>query len=103
MPWSGALPAPTPAVLYPEPVPVEVLDSAGRAVGVSARGLLTGEPARVQAEPIAAWAGPWPLDERWWDPRGHRRLARFQLLTSSGRAYLATVERQQWWLVAEYG
>lgn len=102
-PWSGALPPPTPAVLYPEPVPVEVLDSAGRAVGVSARGLLSGEPARVQAEPIAAWAGPWPIDERWWDPRGHRRLARFQLLTASGRAYLATVERQRWWLVAEYG
>ncbi len=101
-PWVGALPAPTPASLYPEPVPVVVLDRHGRAVGVSARGVLSSEPVQVQAEPIAAWAGPWPLDERWWDPRGARRLARFQLLTASGRAYLATVERQHWWLIAEY-
>jgi protein ImuB len=101
-PWVGGLPAPTPALLYPDPVPVAVLDRDGRAVGVSARGVLSSEPVQVQAEPITAWAGPWPLDERWWDPRGARRLARFQLLTASGRAYLATVERQHWWLIAEY-
>jgi protein ImuB len=53
-------------------------------------------------ERISAWAGPWLLEERWWDATRQRRLARFQLLTESGRAFLATVERRQWWLVAEY-
>ncbi|MCU1362060.1 MAG: hypothetical protein JWN99_3349, partial [Ilumatobacteraceae bacterium] len=38
----------------------------------------------------------------WWDAAHHRRLARFQLLSTDGRAFLATIERQQWWLVAEY-
>ena len=43
-----------------------------------------GEPAAVPEvsvrvgdgapEPIDAWAGPWPLEERWWDPGRHRRL-----------------------------
>ena len=32
-------------------------------------------------EPIVAWAGPWPLEERWWDATRARRSARFQLLT----------------------
>jgi protein ImuB len=50
-----------------------------------------------------AWAGPWVLDERWWDPLRHRRAARFQFVTVTGRAYVASIERQQWWLVAEYG
>jgi protein ImuB len=51
---------------------------------------------------IAAWAGPWVVDERWWDPARHRRLARFQLLMSDGQAHLVSIERSQWWLMATY-
>ena len=51
---------------------------------------------------MTAWAGPWVVEERWWDSTRHRRVARYQLLTRSGRAYLAQLERQRWWLVAEY-
>ena len=74
---------------------------------VTGRGAISAPPARVavgQATlgPIAAWAGPWPLDERWWDPARRRRAARFQLLTESGRAYLAMVEGGQWWVIARY-
>jgi protein ImuB len=49
-----------------------------------------------------AWAGPWPADERWWDPANHRRRARFQLLTDDGAAHLAVVEAGRWWLEAVY-
>ena len=51
---------------------------------------------------IIRWAGPWPLDERWWDERHHRRLARFQIVTADGLAHLVVVERQRWSIVASY-
>lgn len=106
-PWPGRVPTPTPAVLHPEPVPVEVLDRRGAPVGVTARGMLSAAPAMLcvgsdAAVAIDAWAGPWLLDERWWDPVSHRRQARFQLVTVDGRALLAVVERRRWWIVGDY-
>lgn len=105
-PWPGALPSPSPAVIYTDPVAVAVADAAGAAVTVSGRGAISADPVELRlgerVDAVVAWAGPWLLEERWWDAVRQRRLARFQLLTASGRAYLATVERQQWWLLAEY-
>jgi protein ImuB len=51
---------------------------------------------------VAAWAGPWPCDERWWDPRGHRRRARLQVTTGGGVAYLLVVEAGRWGVEATY-
>jgi protein ImuB len=105
-PWPGSLPMPSPSAVYPSATPAVVTDSREQPVWVSGRGVSSGAPAVVRhdgvVEHIAAWAGPWVVDERWWDAVRHRRVARFQLLTTSGRAYLAVIERQQWWLVAEY-
>jgi protein ImuB len=42
------------------------------------------------------------VEERWWDDAGHRRRARFQLLTADGVARLLTVEGGRWWLTAVY-
>ena len=56
----------------------------------------------VSDEPLTGWAGPWPVEERWWDGARSRRSARFQLLTEAGRLVLAAVERQRWSIVAEY-
>lgn len=107
-PWPGALPAPSPAVVWPEPVPVEVLDADGLPVGVSGRGLVSGAPARCgigggpRAE-VKAWAGPWCIDERWWDPVGHRRRARLQVILEPGAtAHLLTLESGRWRLEATY-
>jgi protein ImuB len=107
-PWPGRLPPPSPSTVCPTPVPVAVLDAAGRPVEVTGRGLVSDPPAELSferggREPITGWAGPWPLEERWWDPGRRRRVARFQLLTGSGRAYLAVVEQQRWWIVARCG
>jgi protein ImuB len=106
-PWPGRLPAPSPATVAAEPMPVEVLDAAGCPVKVSGRGAVSAPPAwlRVGRQPpgaVVAWAGPWPCEERWWDPARHRRRARFQLLTDAGTAHLVVVEGGRWWLEATY-
>ncbi len=107
VPWPGQLPAPSPATVMPDALPAEVFDSTGHVVRVNGRGALSATPETlsVQGRPrevITAWAGPWPLDERWWDSQQHRRMARFQFTTNKGTALLAVVEQQQWWVTAVY-
>jgi protein ImuB len=51
---------------------------------------------------LTGWAGPWPLEERWWEPDGGRRRARFQLLTEQGDAYLVGLEQGRWTIDAVY-
>ncbi|MEO8363791.1 MAG: DNA polymerase Y family protein, partial [Ilumatobacteraceae bacterium] len=55
---------------------------------------------------VVSWAGPWPVEERWWDPTRRRRLARLQLVITRGdttRAVIVAREHGQWWLTATYG
>jgi protein ImuB len=42
------------------------------------------------------------VEQRWWSPERHRRLARFQVVLDDGAAQVLTVERQRWWLAAAY-
>jgi protein ImuB len=106
VPWPGSLPAPSPAVVHSPAKPIEVLDESGAMVRVSGRGVVSAAPAHVRVsgvlEAVQAWAGPWPIDERWWDAARARRLARFQVLTASGRLLLVGVEHGAWWLAADY-
>jgi protein ImuB len=99
--WPGALPAPSPAVLDAAGA-LDVLDTAGRAVGVDGRGALSGAPVRVAGSEVVAWAGPWPVEERWWDPGRHRRQARLQVLTADGVARLLALEGGRWRAEALY-
>jgi protein ImuB len=112
-PWPGRLPSPAPSVLVEPPQPVRVLDEAGRTVRVSERGTVPAPPASyAAAEPaesaaittITQWAGPWPVDERWWDPESARQLARMQLVDVTGRAYLVCYDLTggQWLLEGIY-
>jgi protein ImuB len=50
---------------------------------------------------VTAWTGPWPARERWWDPAGARRRARFQVVTDGG-AYLLVVEGGAWYVEGGY-
>jgi protein ImuB len=106
-PWPGRLPPPAPARVPVALVPAEVADQDGRRVAVSGRGEASGAPAHLvvgSGDPrrITAWAGPWPLEERWWDPTGHRRRARFQVVTDDGEAHLLVLAERRWWLAATY-
>ncbi len=118
-PWPGQIPAPSPATVFLDPSPIEVLDAVGASVGVSGRGELSAEPCQVdwptvpRAERttkatrsgrsvVRAWAGPWPADERWWDPLNRRRRARLQVVLDDGSAHLLMIEQGVWYLEATY-
>src|SRR6516225_1666074 len=90
-PWPGQLPEPSPAVLLDDPV--ELLDAQGKPIRMTGRGMFSAEPARLTVhgrdEPLHWWAGPWPVDERWWDPGlAKGRTARAQVLLEGERAFL---------------
>jgi protein ImuB len=58
---------------------------------------------------VAAHAGPWPVEERWWDPARRRRVARLQVLVrpvgrgdEAGHVLLLVLESGAWSLLARY-
>jgi protein ImuB len=93
-PWPGQLPAPAPSVLLDPPQPAQVLDNARRPVVVTERGAMPAPPAFFgiggNVTAVTSWAGPWPVDERWWSPESARRVVRCQIVDVRGRAYLVT-------------
>lgn len=107
VPWPGSLPPPSPTVVLPEPEPVVLAGEDGRPIRVSGRGELSAPPvtlavgARVPRL-VTGWAGPWIVDERWWDVAGRRRVARLQVVCDDGAAHLVVAEHQRWWLLAAY-
>jgi protein ImuB len=119
-PWPGCLPAPSPSTVFVEPLPLDVLDADGEVVLVSGRGMVSATPAAIrlllgsEAEgwrrgklrTVRSWAGPWPVDQQWWEPEKHRRLARFQMVvdddTVGEHAHLVIAEHQKWFLLATY-
>ncbi|MDP9404326.1 MAG: hypothetical protein M3P85_13590 [Actinomycetota bacterium] len=110
-PWPGRLPPPSPATVFADPRPAEVVDAGGQPVGVTGRCTVTAAPARLSVGAseartgrvdVVAWAGPWPVDERWWDRPAHRRRARFQFVTADGAAWLLALEAGRWWAEATY-
>jgi protein ImuB len=107
-PWPGSLPGLAPASVFTERRIVQVIAPNGEQVGVDDRGIVTGPisgfaPSNVTAtKEVTAWAGPWPVEERWWDPEHRRRLHRFQLVDADGIAWLVVLEKGVWWAEARY-
>ncbi|MDT4914590.1 MAG: protein ImuB [Pseudonocardiales bacterium] len=94
-PWPGQLPAPAPSVLLDPPRPAQLLDATRRPVLVTERGAMPAPPALFGMDgaavtAVTSWAGPWPVDERWWSPESARRVVRCQIVDVRGRAYLVT-------------
>lgn len=109
-PWPGQLPEPAPSILLDDPV--DLLDAAGNPVRVTGRGLFTAEPVRLSGARtggLSWWAGPWPVDERWWDPdqSANGRTARAQVLLSGGEqagglALLLCYRQRRWYVEGVY-
>ncbi len=109
IPWPGRIPGPSPTLVRDPGSEVEVIDAGGRPVTVDGRGMVSAPPAAVRvggeagrSREITEWAGPWPVDERWWDPSRHRRRARFQAVLDDGSAHLISIERGVWRVEATY-
>jgi protein ImuB len=107
-PWPGSLPPPLPATVYSPPVRCAVVAASGAPVDVDESGGLTTHPERFSPAPgralarVTAWAGPWPVEERWWDPDAARSVHRLQLVDESGGAWLVLLENGEWMLEARY-
>jgi protein ImuB len=104
-PWPGRLPEPSPSVLLDDPV--EVFDAAGDPVRVTARGLFSAEPFRIDAPGrsgrLSWWTGPWPVDERWWDAAQTKgRTARAQVVVGGEQALLLCFRQRRWYLEGVY-
>ncbi len=89
-PWPGATPSPSPALVPPDPEPLEVEWDGGM-------------PSRVRLgtrwEPVLTWSGPWRLSGRWW--AGEEDADRYQLVTSVG-AFLCVVTEGRAFLAGVY-
>jgi len=110
-PWSGLLPSPLPAVALTEPERIVLFDVADNAVGVTRRCELTAIPQWViradgARQEILTWAGPWPIEERWWDPARASRIVQMQIVISGSRQVemplLLQLQRHNWLITACY-
>jgi protein ImuB len=106
-PWPGSLPALAPASVFRERMPVALVDSGGTPVAVDPRGAITAAPASFAVAgtppaPVRAWAGPWPVVERWWDAERARRVHRFQVVDHDGCAWLLVRDADGWCAEARY-
>lgn len=107
-PWPGRLPAPAPATVLADPTPVTLRTAEGSSLRIDERLALSGLPATVQVSrsgptlAVTGWAGPWPVDERWWAPDEAHRSVRLQLGIGDGSALLVAGRGDTWWLEAVY-
>ncbi|WBB91886.1 DNA polymerase Y family protein [Verrucosispora sp. WMMC514] len=85
----------SPQATSPDPIP-----GAAASTSAASATVLRGGP--VSSVEIVGWAGPWPVDERWWAPAEARRRARFQVRLADGSALLLAVESGQWLVEAIY-
>lgn len=100
-PWPGHLEGPAPALVYDRPPAVRLEDAQG---GPAERmdpqrpcWLRTGATRRR----VIAWAGPWPLRQRWWSGQA-TAVERFQLVTEDQQAWLVATTGGRWWVEARY-
>jgi protein ImuB len=106
-PWPGRLPSPSPATVLALPRAAAVTAVDGSVVEVDERLAVSAAPGflRVESRPpveIVGWAGPWPLEVRWWDDAAARKRARFQVTTADGAAWLVAFEAGGWLVEACY-
>lgn len=105
--YPGRVPSPLPIIVFTHRQPLVVLDDQEEPIEVTGRGLLSASPVSLVSAGsapvrVVAWAGPWLVDERWWDERRRRRWARLQIVTADGQARLVACEQGEWFIEALY-
>ncbi|SNT44092.1 DNA polymerase Y family protein [Rhodococcoides kyotonense] len=99
-PWPGKLPQPAPAAVMESRPEVMLEDSLGTSVHVEERGDFDRKPAVLRwgskKWAVVGWAGPWSVDERWWDPAVGNRGARLQVYIEENRMLLLAYDTDGW-------
>ncbi len=99
-PWPGRMPEPAPSTVLPNVPVVSLEDRSGAPVHVTERGELGAAPTLLRWGSrdwgVQGWAGPWSVDERWWDASAARAASRVQVLLADSRALLLIYERGRW-------
>jgi protein ImuB len=113
-PWAGSLGGLVPSTVYRQRRPVTLLTAEGRPVTADDRGVLAAPPAvfaptlsetgAAGTDPrrVVAWAGPWPVVERWWDPAAGTSVQRMQIVDADGDAWLLALDERGWRAEALY-
>ncbi len=107
--WPGRLPVPSPATVPPQPLPAELFDTEGRPVRLTGPDLLSAPPHQLVVHGegpagtwiVQGWAGPWPLQQRWWSPDAVVS-SRVQVLAADGAAFLLLTTDGRWWVTGIY-
>lgn len=126
-PWPGALSGPAPATLFSTPLAAQLLSVTGQSITVDERLTVSQPPAffippadpqnrspqsqsmsapvpkppRPAPRAVLAWAGPWPIEERWWNSSGVR-CYRFQITEETGEAWSLLCTETGWLAEARY-
>ncbi|WP_041707581.1 DNA polymerase Y family protein [Acidipropionibacterium acidipropionici] len=104
-PWPGRLSGPAPGVVFQQLRPVRVQTADGSPARPCEPG--TGDSPEWFTDPsgrrrrVIAWAGPWPVLQRWWDA-GATSVERFQLVTEDQQAWVLAASGDSWWAEARY-
>ncbi|MGN7133545.1 DNA polymerase Y family protein [Rhodococcoides corynebacterioides] len=108
-PWPGRLPSPSPTALVTTRPEITLVGAAGEPVGVTERGMFDRDPAVLtwgsSSWSLHGWAGPWCVDERWWDPGATstaRQVARAQMMLEDARAVLVLHDGGRWFVEGIY-
>lgn len=101
-PWPGRLPEPAPATVMHSRPAVTLMNHRGTGIGVTERGDFDAVPTRMRWGAkewgLTGLAGPWPVDERWWDGAHAATgpVARAQVVLEQGRALLLVFDEGRW-------
>lgn len=91
--WNAALPAPLPVIVDTEDI--KLTDARGNAVTITATMQLSREPERFHygrdVYTVVNWAGPWPVDDAWWQYEYSGMRARLQIVAEKDTAAQAWV------------
>lgn len=105
----GQIPRPLPATVFDPPHVVALEDDSGSPLAIDCeQATLCGQPATMwrgsRSRQLVAWAGPWPVVERWWDSQRAYSLYRLQLLDQEGVGWLVSHDpvAGHWHIEARY-
>ncbi len=104
-PWPGKLPQPAPANVLTEPQVAQVLNHENYPITVDRRMRISATPSVLtygnRTVQISAWAGPWPVAQRWWRSDALRAVY-LQAVLKDGAAVLLSCAQGRWLLEAHY-